>query len=910
MKRKIYKLLSSARLGCSALALTVFSGTAISQSTYTFNYTGGQQTISLPAGSYSIQCWGADGGNATNGTVPMTGGRGGYATGVFTSAVTATYNVYVGGHGGNASGASNLGGGGGGMSDIAPASNPTLIIIAAGGGGGATSGSSSEASTGGGGGGLTGGSAIDGSGVSTGTAATGGSQTAGGFAVAGSYGAGSPGGYGYGGGAANGGTLGIIHGAGGAGGNGGNGGWNGGGGGCTSTGGNDHSAGGGAGYYGGGGGRGDGGAGGGGSSYIGGVTSGTTIMFGQSGFVNNPSSAGNGVVLITELCSISIMASGNNSLNPSICTGQSLTLTTNAISNYSWSNGSTSSSIVVTPNTNTVYALTATSPSNCTASSNVSITVSSGIPTLGINANSVQVCPSQSVILTATGALTYTWTGGVSNGVAFAPPSTSVYVVIGANGCGTATAGITINVAPLSVSVASTHSAVCANRTATLMATAAATVYNWQPGVTSTSSNVIVSPSVNTVYTVTASDGTCSGTSTVSLISNPVPTILASASLSNGVCPGSQITLTATGGNNYTWSPGSLPSSSVIVVTPTNSTLYTVDGDNSFGCVSQANQVVITSPSPTITTSASSVFVCAGDQVTITASGGVSYTWTSPSSSNAAVVVNPTSTTIYTVVGSNTANCTASKTMAIDVFLYADVITGNTVICNGNTANLVSNIPGGGQALTYNWVGSQFSSGNSANYTPSVTSVFTLATTNFSNGLTCANNSTFQITVNPKPNISAMSGKPQFCKGETNTISATGALNYTWTGTGSSNTSSFVITGSSGPPLLQYSVVGVDANGCTNSAAVTVTVNACAGVSEIGPANAITVYPNPSCGDITLQSVRAVQLYVTNELGQLVNTISLNERNNYQTTLTGLSEGIYFITGGTDRSTQKLIITR
>src|SRR5204863_5904961 len=90
--------------------------------------------------------------------------------------------------------------------------------------------------------------------------------------------------------------------------------------------------------------------GGGGSGYIGGVTSGTTIMFGQTGFVPNPTVTGNGMVIVTELCSITLYALGNtNSLSPMICAGQSATLMTNAISNYSWSTGATTSSIIVSP---------------------------------------------------------------------------------------------------------------------------------------------------------------------------------------------------------------------------------------------------------------------------------------------------------------------------------------------------------------------------------------------------------------------------------------------------------------------------------------------------------------------------------------------------------------------------------
>src|SRR5690606_24968103 len=65
-----------------------------------------------------------------------------------------------------------------------------------------------------------------------------------------------------------------------------------------------YGGGGGGGWYGGGGNQNN--AGSGGSGYIGGVTSGTTIMFGQPGYIPNPDLLGNGTVIITELCSISL----------------------------------------------------------------------------------------------------------------------------------------------------------------------------------------------------------------------------------------------------------------------------------------------------------------------------------------------------------------------------------------------------------------------------------------------------------------------------------------------------------------------------------------------------------------------------------------------------------------------------
>src|SRR5436853_339186 len=100
MKRKIYKLLSSAKRVLFVLALTVFSGTAYSQANYTLSYTGNVQTLTLQASTYSVEAWGGDGYTQTAGY----NGKGGYASGILTLASTQTIYIYVGGLGGYPSG--------------------------------------------------------------------------------------------------------------------------------------------------------------------------------------------------------------------------------------------------------------------------------------------------------------------------------------------------------------------------------------------------------------------------------------------------------------------------------------------------------------------------------------------------------------------------------------------------------------------------------------------------------------------------------------------------------------------------------------------------------------------------------------------------------------------------------------
>ena len=80
------------------------------------------------------------------------------------------------------------------------------------------------------------------------------------------------------------------------------------------------------------------------------------------------------------------------------------------------------------------------------------------LPTVTANANATTVCAGTSVTLTGGGATTYTWSGGVTNGVSFVPTATTTYTVTGTNAAGctnTATKTITVNALPILIISAS-----------------------------------------------------------------------------------------------------------------------------------------------------------------------------------------------------------------------------------------------------------------------------------------------------------------------------------------------------------------------------------------------------------------------------------------------------------------------
>ncbi len=652
---------------------------------------------------------------------------------------------------------------------------------------------------------------------------------------------------------------------------------------------NNNRGGGGGGYSGGGGGQlGQPNCwGGGGGSYNGGINQ--INLSGANTFSD-------GLVIITRLCNITL---GTTSGITSICQGAAVTLTTDAISNYTWSTGSNAPSILISPIVTTSYTLTAMSPSNCITSAVITITVSSGTPTLAVTNSSPSVCLGKTATLTATGALTYTWSGGVSNGVSFIPLTTQVYTVSGQNGCGTSTAVTSISVAPLAISAVSSPTIICATSPATLTAVSPGTSYTWQPfGLIG--STVAVNPSVTTIYTVTASDGTCSGVTSLTLSAKPIPTvnIVASASV---ICAGDIVNLSASGGLTYTWNPGNLSGASINVA-PASSTLFSAVASNSVGCTASSNQVVIVNTGPTISIVASSQLVCSGASVNLVANGAVNYTWNPGNFNTPNILDNPVSSTIYSISGThNTNSCVTTKTIAVQVLpINVSVNSSTNLVCQGASVSLTAN---GGNS--YAWSNGQ--SGASIVVNPTASLVYTLTATTSSLSLNCITIHTLQINVSPNPIVLANSTKTAICKGEFTSMNASGASTYSWTNgsTGASVSISPTIT-------TNYTVTGTNANGCSGQASIQLKVNNCLSVFESILKDGISIFPNPSSGDFVIQSESQMNLSLVNQLGQNVTLIELNSSNNYQVNVNNLVSGIYFITGenGNNKINRKIIVNR
>lgn len=497
---------------------------------------------------------------------------------------------------------------------------------------------------------------------------------------------------------------------------------------------------------------------------------------------------------------VSVLPSPSVTVNsPSICSGSNATLTASGITNYTWSTGANTSSIVVNPVATTVYTITGNNGA-CNASQTSTVTIS---PSPTVTANSATICTGQSVTLTANGATTYTWNTGLNTStIAVSPAATTIYTVSGSNGNCTNATTVSVNVVP-NLTVSATSATICNGSTATITASGAST-YTWSTSQVSVTINP--NPTTTTSYTVTGGSGACTGSAVATVVVNPIPVVTASSN-NSVICSGQQVQLSAVGATSYTWMPGSLVGQTVNV-TPIASQDYTVTGADANGCSGIATTSITVNNTATL--SVTNATVCAGQTATLTANGATTYTWLPSGVTGSSFTDNPAATTVYTVIGAN-GSCTAIATATIDVGSSVSISINQPTICSGASATLIATSP----ATTYTW--STGANSNSIVINPAITTTYSVA----GNAGSCSASGFATVTVNSPPTLT-VNGVTAICAGQTTTLTASGANTYTWL-PGSISASSLVVS-----PLTNtdYTLTGTDAFGCSASTTVSITVSA------------------------------------------------------------------------------------
>lgn len=202
----------------------------------------------------------------------------------------------------------------------------------------------------------------------------------------------------------------------------------------------------------------------------------------------------------------------------------------------------------------------------------------------------IQICPGTPVTLSANGAISYNWSGGITNATPFTPTGSTTYQVTGTdvNGC-SSTDEVILTIYQLPVVEAGNFMAVCHGTPVTLNASGA-TTYNWTQSVTD---GISFTPNPGThLFTVTGTDlNGCSSEDTVSVRVFPLPEV--TAGNNQLICAQSSVTLQAAGASSYTWDNGI---QNGIPFSPVANTTYTVTGTDIHGCTDTAQVMISIEP--------------------------------------------------------------------------------------------------------------------------------------------------------------------------------------------------------------------------------------------------------------------------------------------------------------------------
>lgn len=175
-------------------------------------------------------------------------------------------------------------------------------------------------------------------------------------------------------------------------------------------------------------------------------------------------------------------------------------------------------------------------------------------------------------------------------------------------------------------------------------------------------------------------------------IQTPVPQVTPA---NPQICAGQTTTLTASQGQNYSWSPGtglSCTSCTSTVASPATTTTYTLSSTYSVGCTATNTVVVTIVPPPVPIIIPANAQICPGQTVALTAYNASTFTWTPPTGLScttcSAPIAAPTTNIMYTVAATNTVGCSGTSTVSITIVPPAVANFTNTALNNSLPAQV------------------------------------------------------------------------------------------------------------------------------------------------------------------------------------------------------------------------------
>lgn len=442
--------------------------------------------------------------------------------------------------------------------------------------------------------------------------------------------------------------------------------------------------------------------------------------------------SGSGTCTATTSSTITVTPPASITITPSlstICVGQTVTLTASGAGPFVWtaSNGTNppaAGTVTVSPTSTTSYTVLS-GTGTCTSTAIASISIST-TPSISITPSSTVICNGQSTTLSVVGSSgPFLWNASSGTNpspavtVTVSPLTLTTYSVLSGTGTCTASAVATVSVVPvINIALTASSSTVCLTNTTTISAVAATGLtYTWQPvsaiqGATNTSSIIALpSTTATVIYTVTISNSICAATNTIQLLVRTPPIGNFKTLNNDTICTGGCVTFssTTTGSSpiSHKWYYQSGIGTSSVGATP--EACYPSAGNFSVTLIVSNNCGIDTSVKANYIT----VFdfpvlivkgdttIKIGDQAEVYASGGLSYSW-SPNvngsiicSTCASTIVQPTLTTQYIVVASNSKYCRVQDTVTVIVDVNCgDFFIPNVFSPNGDGLNDVINVHG------------------------------------------------------------------------------------------------------------------------------------------------------------------------------------------------------------------------
>ncbi len=450
-------------------------------------------------------------------------------------------------------------------------------------------------------------------------------------------------------------------------------------------------------------------------------------------------------------------------LDQVVCEGTSVTLSASGGLSYVWDNGIINGIPFFPGVGNLTYTVTGTDANGCIDTDIVDVFVN---PLPVVNAGSDQVlCEGPSVVVSGSGALTYSWDNGVSNNVAFMPTiGTIIYTVTGMDGNGcvdTDVLSITVNPLPLIVATALDQD-VCNGQSATLNGSGGNT-YVWDNGVLDGLS--FVPPFGITNYMVTGTDiNGCENTDQITITVYALPIVVAGTDLE--VCEGATVTLAGAGAQTYAWSNGIF--NNVPFMQGVGTVNYTVVGTDANGCVASDMVQVIVNALPNVS-GGGDIQNCEFSNTILVGSGASTYTWNNGITNNISFIPN-VGTTTYTVIGVDDNGCENTDQVDVIVNGLPVVVAGlDQEVCQGTSVTL-----SGLGADSYIWSGGVI---DNVAFIPAIGIEQYIVTGTDLN--MCSNSDTVLVIVNSNPIVNAGADQTM-CDGEQISLHATGTANLFW----------------------------------------------------------------------------------------------------------------------------------